>query len=215
MMALADLSAELRDLVRRKLLDAPASSADHVVVWFFAEGVFVVSLFDVEPNLFEDSTIDEERNRPVNRSLAHLDPTFLQEVQNFLGFEVVTERNRGVKYLLACAGVLDPVRLQITTEDGVQLLVRMNSLYVFHGLPTVARRRIAFQRRDLIIQNDSHSGKDVAENFGYRGRKLSFHYRRRIQGRPLSFRRTGSRSRRSAVAYQAPHRAGLTDAARI
>ena len=60
MMALGDLPTEFGDFIRRKLLDASASSADHVVVWFFPEGVFVVSLFDVEADLFEYSTVDEQ-----------------------------------------------------------------------------------------------------------------------------------------------------------
>jgi hypothetical protein len=107
---------ELFDLIRTELDDPTAALTHHVVVRTGAERVLVVSLFDVETDLFEDAAVHQQRQGAIHRGFADPPTPFLQHVQNLVGLKVLTKSQHYVEDLPARAGVLDSVITKILAE---------------------------------------------------------------------------------------------------
>ena len=149
MIPLRDPRTQFQDFVRRELDDSPATAADHVVVRALAERVFIVRLLYVKPDLFQDTAVDEEGQRAVDRRLAHLQALFPEEIQNLLGLEMVLHLQHGIEDFSPRAGILDPPPLGILSQNRVKFLrgVPITIGFLIHRTQSLdSRRRIVASR---------------------------------------------------------------------
>lgn len=101
----------------RELDDAPARSTDHVIVWVFSQGVFVVRMLDIKPRLPQDARIDEQGKRAIDRGLTHLLPALSKEIKHLLGLKVVAQLQDGVENALSRGGELDALKPQVAPKS--------------------------------------------------------------------------------------------------
>lgn len=103
----SDLNTQFEQFTRRKFHDAPATTANHVVMRILAEGVLVMGLFDVESDLFQHTAVDKERERSVNRGLADFQALFSDEIENLFGFKVLRDIQDRLKNRPTGCGLAD------------------------------------------------------------------------------------------------------------
>ena len=77
-MSLGDCLAQRSDFVGREFDDPTAAPTNHVIVCVFTVGVLIVSLLDVESDLFEDAAIHQQRQRSIDRRFSNLESSLVE-----------------------------------------------------------------------------------------------------------------------------------------
>ena len=133
-MSLADCFAQRLDFVGGEIDDPTAATTNHVIVRVFTVGVLIVSLFDVESDLLENSAIHQERQRPIDRGFSDLLAAFSQQVEHLLGLEVLVQVQNRIQNDPPGDRVLDAVCLQIPAErvlDVNRCMLLLRALHAF------------------------------------------------------------------------------------
>ncbi len=111
-----DAGAERDDVVAAELDDSPAAAADHVVVRVFAVAEFIVGLFDVEADLFEDAAVDQKGKCAVDGGLGNVLVSSTEGEEQSLRFEVVANLQDGLEDATPGRSEFDSVGLEVTLE---------------------------------------------------------------------------------------------------
>ena len=117
-----DSRTEFRHLLGGELDDTTAPPADHVVVRILAEGMLVMSLLHVKPNLLEDAAFDEKGQCTVHGRFADLGTSLVEKVEHLFRLEVIVEIEYGLEDSLTGAGPLDGPTLEELAKRTAQLV---------------------------------------------------------------------------------------------